>query len=117
VSTLVVQNTAPWTYIGDRRVDACPEASFDLGLDIMAIRDMSMPSTLRTMTQLLAGRVDRTTGVAMAPRGRHVAHYHDLPEFTLSAKSPVGLQLDGDFIGELDKVHFTAVAGALRVLC
>jgi diacylglycerol kinase family enzyme len=117
ISTMVVQNTAPWTYIGDRRIDGCPDASFDLGLDIMAIRDMSMPSTLRTMSQLLAGRIDKETGVAVGPHGKHIVRYHDLSEFTLSAKSPVGLQLDGDFIGQLDKVRFTAVPDAIRVLC
>jgi diacylglycerol kinase family enzyme len=117
ISTIVVQNTAPWTYIGSRRIDASPDASFDLGLDLMAMRDMSLPSTVRTMTQLLAGRLDKETERAIGPHGKHVVRLHDLSEFTLSAKLPAGLQLDGDFIGELDKVHFTAVADAIRVVC
>ena len=33
LASVVVQNTAPWTYLGDRPIDACPDASFDTGLD------------------------------------------------------------------------------------
>lgn len=117
ISTLLVQNTAPWTYIGSRRIDACPDASFDLGLDLMAMRDMSLPSTIRTMSQLVVGRLDKETERPAGPHGKHVVRYHDLSEFTLGANSPVGLQLDGDFVGELDKVRFTAVPAAIRVVC
>jgi diacylglycerol kinase family enzyme len=46
-----------------------------------------------------------------------VWHFQDLSEFTVGAKLPAALQLDGDFIGELDKVRFTAVPEAIRVVC
>ncbi|MGH8310994.1 MAG: hypothetical protein ACRETX_14510, partial [Steroidobacteraceae bacterium] len=38
LATVIVQNTAPWTYFGSRAVNACPDASFDTGLDVMAMR-------------------------------------------------------------------------------
>jgi diacylglycerol kinase family enzyme len=117
ISTVIVQNTSPWTYLGDRPIDACPDASFDRGLCLMAIRNMRLPGTVRTLAQLLAGRRDRYTDQPIGPHGKHVWHFRDLSEFTLGAKSPVATQLDGDFIGELDKARFTAVPSAIRVVC
>jgi diacylglycerol kinase family enzyme len=69
------------------------------------------------MAQLLAGRLDKETGRPTGPRGKRIVRRHDLSEFTLSANSAVGLHLDGDFIGERDKVRFTAVPDAIRVVC
>ena len=117
MSTVIIQNTAPWTFIGDRRIDAAPEASFDLGLDVMAIRHMTVAATTRTMTQLLVGRRSKDTELPVGPHGKQVVHFHDLSEFTLSASSPVGFQVDGDFIGERNKVRFTSVPAAIRVVC
>jgi diacylglycerol kinase family enzyme len=117
LTMVVIQNTAPWTYIGDRAIDASPEASFDLGLDVMGIRDPSMIGTTRTMVQLLAGRRSKETGLAIGPHGKHVIRLHDLSEFTLSAKLPAGLQVDGDYLGEQDEVRFSAVPDAIRVVC
>ena len=95
-----------------------PEASFDLGLDVMAIAAYD-------------GRRDHShdDAVAHGParqghghcRSDHMANrlcdFHDLSEFTLSASSPVGFQVDGDFIGERNKVRFTSVPAAIRVVC
>ena len=117
LSTVIIQNTAPWTFIGERRIDAAPDASFDLGLDMMAIRHLSVTGTTRTMTQLLMGRRHNESGLPVGPHGKQVMHFHDLSEFTLSASSPVSLQVDGDFIGERNKVRFTSVPAAIRVVC
>src|SRR5215475_2268294 len=117
ISTVIIQNTAPWTFIGERRVDAAPRASFDLGLDVMAMRHMSVVGTTRTMAQLLLGRWDRDVDAPVGPHGKQVVHFHDLSEFTLSATSPVALQVDGEFLGERDKVRFTSAPAAIRVVC
>jgi len=112
----VVQNTAPWTYIGDRAINASPRASFDLGLDVMGMRGSSAVGTVRTMSQLLAGRRDKESGEIIGPFGKHVLTLHDLSEFTLSAKLPTGFQVDGDYLGERNEVRFTSVPDAIRVV-
>ena len=117
LTMVVVQNTAPWTYIGDRAIHANPEASFDLGLDVMAMRSLNPVAATRTMTQLLAGRVSKETGSVMGPHGKQVIRMHDLSEFTLRAKLPASLQLDGEYLGEQDEVRFSAVQDAIRVVC
>lgn len=109
LSTAIVQNTAPWTYLGDRPVNPNPLASFDLGLDVMAMRVLHVPSTVRTVTQILSRTPE--------PRGRQVLRLHDLDAFTLRAARPQPYQLDGDYLGERDKVDFASEPAALRVVC
>ncbi len=107
--TVIVQNTAPWTFLGSRPVNPNPEADFDLGLDVMALRTLYVPSTTRTVTQLLSTRGD--------PHGKQVLRLHDVGEFTLCCDRPQPFQLDGDYLGEREKVRFTSVPDALRVIC
>jgi diacylglycerol kinase family enzyme len=109
LSTVIIQNTAPWTFLGDRAINPNPEASFDLGLDALALRRLRVPSTARTVTQLLSGRLD--------PHGPQVLRLHDVAEFTVLADRPQPFQLDGDYIGEREKVRLTSVPAALRVIC
>ncbi|GIJ34281.1 diacylglycerol/lipid kinase family protein [Micromonospora sediminimaris] len=109
LATIIVQNTAPWTYVGDREVNPNPAASFDLGLDVLALRQLGVASTTRTVTQFFSPTPD--------PHGRQVLRLHDMAEFTLVASRPQAFQLDGDYLGEREKVRFTSVPAALRVIC
>jgi diacylglycerol kinase family enzyme len=109
LATVIVQNTAPWTYLGDRPVNPCPEASFDTGLDVMAMRELHVPSTTRTVQQILARRPQ--------PHGKRVLALHDLEAFTLRADRAMAFQLDGDYLGERDKIEFRSVPEALRIVC
>ncbi len=109
LGTVIIQNTAPWTYVGDRPINPNPEASFDRGLDVMAVRDLHVTSTARTVTQMATRKGD--------PHGRQVLKLHDQEEFTVVAARPQAFQLDGDYLGERQKVHFLSVPRALRVIC
>jgi diacylglycerol kinase family enzyme len=108
LSMVIVQNTSPWTYLGSRPVNPCPDASFDTGLDLMGMRALHLPSTLRTASQILSTRPD--------PHGRRVYREHDVEEFILTAERPLAVQVDGDYIGERDELTFRAEPDALRVL-
>ena len=109
LTTVIVQNTAPWTYVGDRAINPNPDASFDRGLDLLALRHLHAGSTARTVIQMASRNAD--------PRGRQVLRQHDVPEFTVMATRPQPFQLDGDYLGERQKVHFVSVPEALRVIC
>ncbi|MGC9668899.1 diacylglycerol/lipid kinase family protein [Planosporangium sp. 12N6] len=109
LATVIVQNSAPWTYLGDRPVNPCPDASFETGLDVMAMRQLRVPSTTRTVGQILSRRP--------APHGKRVLNLHDLESFTLRADRPMAFQVDGDYLGERDKVEFHSVPEALRIAC
>jgi diacylglycerol kinase family enzyme len=109
VFVCIVSNSAPWTYLGDRPVHTNPDASFDTGLDLFALRSLGTVGTLLTLRQMLSGR-------SRPPRGRGVLTGHDLDKITLQAIRPVAFQVDGEYIGEAETVEFRAVPGALRVI-
>jgi diacylglycerol kinase family enzyme len=115
LATVVIQNATPWTFIGNRRVDTCPDASFDKGLDLLGMRALKVPGTARAMVQLLFP--GGSPGHPEGPHGRQVLRLHDATEFTLRAARPIAFQLDGDYLGDREKVLFTAVPSSLRVFC
>ena len=109
LASVIVQNTAPWTYVGEREIHACADASFDTGLDVLGLKVLRMPGTTRLAAQLLRGR---------APvNGKQIVALHDVYSFVLRASRPMAFQLDGDYLGERGKVEFAAVPEAIRVVC
>ncbi len=105
----IVSNTAPWTYLGHRPVNPSPAADFDTGLDLFALRRLRTAGTLNALRQMFASRPD-------PPSGRDVLSLHDQPEFVISASRPVALQVDGEYVGEHERVRFRSVPGVLRVI-
>jgi diacylglycerol kinase family enzyme len=109
VFACIVSNSAPWTYLGRRPVNTNPDAGFDTGLDLFALRSLSTPSTARTLWQMLSDRAE-------PPRGRGVVTAHDLDVITVQAERPVAFQVDGEYMGEAELVRFRSVPHALRVI-
>jgi diacylglycerol kinase family enzyme len=105
----IVSNSAPWTYLGRRPVNPNPQAGFDTGLDLMALRSLGTFSTMRTLRQMLARR-------AKPPGGRAVATGHDLESIVLRTDRPVAFQVDGEYMGEVEEARFRSVPRALRVI-
>lgn len=109
LATVVIQNTNPWTYLGDRAITCSPNASFDRGLDLTAIRRLGPATSMMTASRLLTGRPNLT--------GKQMLQLHDIAHFTLRATAPVALQVDGEYLGTRDKLDFVAVPDALQVVC
>ena len=108
VELAIVCNTRPWTYLNARPVMACPCASFDTGLDLLALRSARLTSVLRTGGQVLRR--------SARPHGRNLFMLHDTSELTLSASAPVAMQMDGEYLGALETVVLTHHPHALRVI-
>jgi diacylglycerol kinase family enzyme len=106
---VIISNTSPWSYLGQRPVNPSPGASFDTGLDVFAMRRMRTIATLNALRQMFAQRSE-------PPRGRDVVSLHDQPAFTLRSDGPVALQVDGEYVGEHESVTFRAVPSVLRVI-
>lgn len=104
-----ISNSAPWTYLGQRPVTTNPGASFDTGLDLMALLSLRTMATMRTLRQMLAQRTEPL-------RGRSIVTGHDLASIALRADRPLPVQLDGEYMGETEAIQFTAVPRALRVI-
>jgi diacylglycerol kinase family enzyme len=103
----IVGNTTPWTYFRSHPIALTPGASFDTGLDVMAMRRVRPLGMAWSASGMLTG-----AGV----RGRSHLTLTDLSEFTLRADAPLPLQVDGDWLGERTQVDLRSVPGALRVV-
>ena len=104
----IVSNTSPWTYLGQRPVNASPKAGVDTGLDLFALRRLSTLGTLNALRQML--------GRDGGPAGRYVVNLHDQPALTFRASRPVAFQVDGEYMGEREHVILRSIPNALRVL-
>jgi diacylglycerol kinase family enzyme len=104
----IVSNTSPWTYLGQRPVRASPQAGFDTGLDLLALRKLDTLGLLNTVRQML--------GRDGGPSGRHVVSLHDQDALTFRADRPMAFQVDGEYVGEREHVAFRSIPNALRVL-
>jgi diacylglycerol kinase family enzyme len=109
VYACIISNSAPWTFLGRRPVNTNPNAGFDTGLDLFALRSLGTPSTARTLRQMLSQR-------ATPPRGRGVVTAHDLDEIVVEASRPIAFQVDGEYMGETELVRLQSVPMALRVV-
>lgn len=107
IGMALVCNTRPWTYLGSRPVVPCPDASFDAGLDLFALRSMRAIPMARHLRQILS-RHPR-------PRGASALALHDRSEFVLRADRPRALQVDGDDLGDRSEVAFCAVPRAMSL--
>jgi diacylglycerol kinase family enzyme len=104
----LLANTDPYTFLGPRPMHVHPQASFDRGLDLLAIAPVGSAKLLR----ILKRAFDDGGHVALDD----VRYWHDLDGFTLTAAEPQPLMVDGDYAGEHREVAFTAVRDALCVL-
>lgn len=106
----IVQNTSPWTFYGNWPINPCPDASFDSGLDVFAVRRMRVPTALRVARRMI---MSSTGGSA----GGGIVGWHDQTEFTLTSQRPIQFQVDGEGLGLVTEVVFHSHAACLRVVC
>lgn len=109
VFVAIVQNTAPWTFFGSWPIDPCPQADFDAGLDMFAVRRMSIAPALRVARRLI-------WSVPAGSTKRSIAVWHDQAAFTVEADRPTPMQVDGEAVGSVRKAEFRAVPHALTTV-
>nr|WP_321999745.1 diacylglycerol kinase family protein [Rhodococcus qingshengii] len=102
-----VSNSSPWTYLEERPVHTNPGTTFDSGLGIFAMTSTKVLPSLRVVRQLLARGAE--------PKSKVLLRTDDVPTITIESSRPIGLQMDGDYIGLREKVEFTSVPDALEV--
>ncbi len=100
-----VANTSPYTYAGHRPIPIAPEASFELGLDLVAPVRVTRRSLLPTVYAVLTGR-----------RRDNVLYRHDLDRIEVVCDRPLPLQADGEDLGDVAEAVFEAERGAVAVL-
>jgi diacylglycerol kinase family enzyme len=108
VVTAITCNGAPFTYLGRWPVDVCPGARLDKGLDVFGISRLSARMIPRLVYSLFVSRSH--------VHWRSTSYHHDVTAVRLRAQKPMPVQLDGDYIGHLDKADISLVPAALSLL-
>jgi diacylglycerol kinase family enzyme len=107
VHFVFVCNANPWTFIGPRPVWTNPDTTYECGLGVFASSSMSVTRNLGIFTQLLTGR---------KPHARHVLTDDDVASVRLTARAPMDVQMDGDYVGKATTAAFGCVRDRLEVV-
>lgn len=103
----LVSNGPTFTYARNLPINVAPDASFELGLDVVAparVRRRALPAILRYV--LSGGRRE----LPELLRG------HDLDRIEIVCDRPMPLEVDGEDLGDVTEAVFEAERGALAVL-
>ena len=103
-----VSNSSPWTYLDERPVETNPGTSFDTGLGLFAM------TTTKVLPTLMLSRKLLSPGSNL--KSRNLFRVDDVPRIRITASEPIGLQMDGDFIGMRTEAEFFATPAALEVV-
>lgn len=102
----MVTATDPWTYVKDRPLRPTPRASFDSGIDMMAITSGHASALFNAGQRLLRGGT---------PRGRSILQLHDQQSIILEGATALPLQADGEPIGFTKRVEMYDLPKALEI--
>jgi diacylglycerol kinase family enzyme len=108
VVTAIACNGAPFTYYKGWPVDVCPSARLDKGLDVFGIARLRARMIPRLVYALFVSRSHI--------RWRTSSYHHDIESVTLEATVPMPVQLDGDYIGDLERAELSLVREGLSLL-
>jgi diacylglycerol kinase family enzyme len=104
----ISQKTRPFTYLGKREMHICPHAELEKGLDLFAIDSFAIPTILRVTAQ--------TFTTARHLRNRHVLYLHDVGRIEVEAREPLPVQMDGEYLGDRERLALEAVPDALSLV-
>jgi diacylglycerol kinase family enzyme len=101
-----IANGNPYTYAKGVPLPIAPEASFELGLDLVAPIRIRRRTLVGTAFRLVTGRV----------RHGPYLYGHDLDRVEISCDEPMPLHVDGEDLGDVEHATFEAERAAVSVL-
>ncbi|MGN6816169.1 MAG: diacylglycerol/lipid kinase family protein [Solirubrobacterales bacterium] len=116
--TTIVQNSDPFTYFASRPIRVCEGIAIDDGTLSMGVLKRAAQRDMPTLINRLFSES------RPAARHRQVAHFDDVTRATVETISKnkdgsprsLPLQVDGDYIGERDRIELSVAPGALTVV-
>ena len=117
--TAIVQNSDPFTYFASRPIRVCEGIAIDDGTLSLAVLKRATQRDMPTLISRLFSE-SQPGGAPQAgrplrrrrPRGRR----DRLDRARTAAPRPFPLQVDGDYIGERERVELRAAPGALTIV-
>ncbi len=104
----IVLNTNPYTYLGNLPLDLSPAATFDRALVVITFRTLRVRPILRGLGSALRGG-----GVTA---GEHLVEWTDVDEMVVEHETPFPFQVDGDYLGDVDRLEFRHVPDAVQLV-
>jgi diacylglycerol kinase family enzyme len=110
--TAVVQNGSPFTYFQNRPIEIVEGARLDSGRLAAAVLHRATTVSMPFITWRAFSRAAQVTG------HRQVTGLHDLDELVVrsSDERPLPLQVDGDYLGEVEEARYSIRPAALTVV-
>ncbi len=104
----IVLNTNPYTYLGNRPLHLSPAATLDRGLVVVTFRTMRAMTILRSLFGALRGGGVEPTA--------ELDEQVDLDHLVIEHERPFPYQLDGDYLGETERLEFHHVPDAVQLV-
>ena len=104
----IVLNTNPYTYLGNRPLDLSAAATLDRGLVAVTFRTMQALAIIGSLGAALRGG-----GVKAS---RHLDEHIDVSHLVVEHDTPFPYQVDGDYLGETNRLEFRHVPDAVRLV-
>jgi diacylglycerol kinase family enzyme len=108
VAFALVANTDPYSYAGGRPLHIAPEARFELGLDLVAPKQVRATAIPRLLRLIVRGKGQQ--------RADDIVYAHDVDRVELRCDEPLPLQVDGEDLGNVEAVVFEAERDAVSFL-
>jgi diacylglycerol kinase family enzyme len=109
----VITNSSPWTYVGNLPLLTVPHdgraGTLNSGIDVFGLRRLRTLTTLGALHQMMHSN-------STPPSGPDVLTMAELMALTFSADRPIAFHIDGEYLGEVERVAFTFIPDALRVI-
>ncbi|MDQ2754784.1 MAG: hypothetical protein M3R71_04460 [Actinomycetota bacterium] len=102
-------NTNPYTFLGNRPLDVATGTGFDNGLTMITFRTLQLAALLPLAVEAWRG------GEGLATN-RSVQVARDQRQVVVTGYKPVPYQMDGEYLGELDRIVIRNEVGALRLV-
>jgi diacylglycerol kinase family enzyme len=110
--TAIVQNGAPFTYFNNRPIEIAQGAALDSGALVGAALRRATPLAFSSIgVRALSPRLSVIDNRQLADLGR----FRELTVRSADGRA-LPLQVDGDFLGEVDEARYSILPGALNVV-
>ena len=108
-SYIAVANQHPYTFLGPIPVRAAPQADFEHGLDVVFARELRRRDMWRLPVYALLWPRHAKHG------SRRIGYLHDMDDFTVACDVPTAIQIDGEYVGHVERVEFAYRPNAIEV--